>query len=165
MCIRPHSVGLFEWVVMTFGLNNVGAMYQRAMNIIFYNHLGVLLEVYIDDLVVKSAGFKEHMANMRVMFEGMRKYNLKMNPTKCAFGVTAGRFLGFVVHEKGIEIDSKKVESIKRLQEPKCKWDVQELLGKVNYLRRFISNMAGKVQSLLPLIRLKHESDFEWGEE
>jgi hypothetical protein len=75
------------------------------------------------------------LVDLRVVFERMKRYNLKMNPTKCAFGVTAGRFLGFVLHEKGIEIDSKKVESIKRLEEPTCKQDVQKLLGKVNYLR------------------------------
>jgi hypothetical protein len=79
--------------------------------------------------------------------------------------VTARQFLGFIMHEEGIEIDSKKVESIKMLVGPKCKWDVQKLLGKVNYLRRFISNMASKVESFLPLIRLKRESDFVWGEE
>jgi hypothetical protein len=86
----------------------------------------------------------------------MRKYNLKMNPLKCSFGVAAGKFLGFIVHEKGIEIDPGKIESIRRLGEPMCKHDVQKLLGKINYLRRFISNLAGKVDSL-PLICLKRE--------
>jgi hypothetical protein len=75
----------------------------------------------------------------------MRKYNLKMNTLKCVFGVSAGRFLGFVVQEEGIEIDPKKVESIKKFAEPTCKRDVQKLLGKINYLRRFIANFAGKV--------------------
>jgi hypothetical protein len=84
----------------------------------------MLLEVYIDDLVVKSAGFDDHLANLRVVFERMKKYNLKMNPTKCAFGVLAGWFLGFMVHKKGIDIDSKKIELIKRLEESICKWDV-----------------------------------------
>jgi hypothetical protein len=142
---------------MTFRLKNAGATYQRAMNLIFHDLLGILLELYIDDLVVKSAGFDEHMADLRAVFERMKSYNLKMNPAKCAFGVTAGWFFGFVVHEKGIEIDSKKVD------EPTCRWDVHKLLGKTNYLRRFISNMAWKVESFLPLIRLKHEKDFMWG--
>jgi hypothetical protein len=75
-----------------------------------------------------------------------------MNLLKCAFDVTAGRFLGFIVHEKGIQIDPKKVESIKNLEEPTCKRDVQKLLGKINYLRRFISNLAGKVESFFPLV-------------
>jgi hypothetical protein len=161
----PSFVGLFEWVVMTFGLRNAGATYQRVMNLIFHDLIGILLEVYIDDLVIKSAGFKAHLADLRVALEMMEKYNLKMNPLKCAFGVLTGRFLGFIVHEDGIELDPKKVESIKRVQEPTCKPDVQKLLGKINYLRRFISNLAGKIDSFLPLVRLKHENEFIWGEE
>jgi hypothetical protein len=161
----PDFVGLFEWVVMTFGLKNVRATYQRAMNLIFHDLLGVLLEVYIDDLVIKSADFDEYLFDLKLTLERMRKYNLKMNPLKCVFSVSVGTFLGFIVHESGIEIDSKKVESIKKLEEPKCKRDVQKLLGKVNYLHRFIANLAGKVDSFLPLIHLKHESDFLWGDE
>jgi hypothetical protein len=86
----PGFVGLFEWMVMTFGLKNVGAMYQRAMNLIYL--LGIILEVYIDDIVIKSAGFRDHLADLRVAFERTRKYQLKMNPLKCACGVSAGRF-------------------------------------------------------------------------
>ena len=88
-----------------------------------------------------------------------------MNPLKCAFGVSAGKFLGFIIHEHGIEIDPKSVESIRKLKEPTCKRDVQKLLGKINYLRRFISNLAGKIESFIPLLRLKHEAEFTWGAE
>jgi hypothetical protein len=90
----------------------------------------------------------------------MRKYGLWMNPLKCAFGVTASHFLGFVVHEQGIQIDPKKVESIRKIGEPTCKRDVQKLLGKINYLRRLISNLARKVELFLPLVWLKHSEDF-----
>jgi hypothetical protein len=101
-------VGLFEWVVMTFGLRSVGATYQRAMNLIFHDLIGILQEVYIDDLVIKSARFEDHLAELRVALERMRRYNLKMNPLKCTFGVSPGRFLGFIVQEKGIELYQKK---------------------------------------------------------
>jgi hypothetical protein len=90
----------------------------------------------------------------------MKKYGLWMNPLKCAFGVTSRRFLGFVVHEHGIQIDPKKIESIGKIGEPVCKKDVQKLLGKINYLRHFISNLVGRVESLLPLVQLKHEEEF-----
>jgi hypothetical protein len=146
-----------------FGLKNVGATYQHAMNLIFHDLLGTILEIYIDDAVIKWADFDRHLANLHVAFERMRKYSLKMNPIKCTFGVSAGRFLGFIVHEHGIEVDPKKIEAIKGIQEPTCKKDVQSLLGKINYLRRFISNLAGKIESLLPLVRLKHDRDFTWG--
>jgi hypothetical protein len=80
-----------------------------------------------------------------------------MNPLKCTFRVTSGRFLGFVVHEHGIQIDPKKIESVGKTGEPVYEKDIQELLGKINYLRRFISNPAGRVESLLPFVQLKHE--------
>jgi hypothetical protein len=121
----PGFVGLFEWVVMTFGLKNASATYQRAMNLIFHNLLGVLMEVYINDVVVKSVGFEEHMTDLKMLLERMKKYGLRMNPLKCAFGVTSGKFLGFVVHECGIQIDPKDIESIGKIGELVCKKDVK----------------------------------------
>jgi hypothetical protein len=159
----PGFVGLFEWVVMTFGVKNAGVTYERAMNLIFYDLLGVLMEVYIDDVVVKSVRIEDHMTDLKLSLERMKKYGLRMNPLKCAFGVTSGKFLGFVVHEHGIQIDPKKIESISKIGEPVCKKDVQKLLGKINCLRHFISNLAGRVESLLPLVRLKHKVEFTWG--
>jgi hypothetical protein len=150
---------------MTFGLKNVGATYQGAMNLIFHDLLGVLLEVYINDLVIKSAGFEEHLADLSIVLARMRSYNLKMNLLKCAFGASARKFLRFIVHENRIEIDPKKIESIKRVKQPTCKRDAQKLLGKIKYLRRFITNLPGKIDSFLPLVRLKQEEGFLWGEE
>jgi hypothetical protein len=146
----PGFVGLLKWVIMTFGLKNAGATYQRAMNLIFHDLLRVLMEVYIVDVVVKSVGFEEHMTDLKLLLERMKKYGLWMNPLKCAFRVTSGRFLGFIVHEHDIQIDPKKIESIRKIGEPVCKKDVQKFLGKINYLRYFISNLARRVESLLP---------------
>jgi hypothetical protein len=160
----PGFVGLLEWVVMTFGLKNAGATYQRAMDLIFHDLLGIIMEVYIEDVVIKSAGFESHLADLCLAFQRMRKYGLKINPLKCAFGMLAGRFLGFKVHENDIEVDTKKIEAIRKIKEPTCKRDVQILLGKVNYLRWFISNLAGKIESFLPLVLLKHERNFAWGQ-
>jgi hypothetical protein len=117
----PGFIGLFEWVVMTFGLMNVGLMYQGAMNLIFHDLLEVLLEVYIEDVVVKSVGFEEHMTDLKLSLERLNKCGLRLNPLKCAFGVTSGRFLGFIVHEHDIQIDPKKIESIRKIGEPVCK--------------------------------------------
>nr|ABA97489.1 retrotransposon protein, putative, unclassified [Oryza sativa Japonica Group] len=159
----PGFVGLFEWVIMTFGLKNAGATYQRAMNLIFHDLLGIILEIYIDDIVVKSDGMEGHIADLRLAFERMRRYGLKMNPLKCAFGVSVGKFLGFMVHKRGVEIDPKKIEKIRDYKAPTCKKEVQKLLGKVNYLIRFISNLAGKINAFVPILRLKKEADFTWG--
>jgi hypothetical protein len=86
-----------------------------------------------------------------------------MNPLKCAFGVSASKFLGFIVHEKGVEIDPKKIESIKKVQAPTSKKELQRFLGKVNYLRRFICNLSRKVDAFTPLLRLKSGAEFNWG--
>jgi hypothetical protein len=128
---------------MTFGLKNAGATYQRAMNLIFHDLLEVLMEVYIDDVVVKSVGLEEHVTVLKLLLERMKKYGLRMNPLKCIFEVTSGRFLGFIVHEHSIQIDPKKIESIGKIGEPVCMKDVQKVLGKINYLRHFISNLTG----------------------
>jgi hypothetical protein len=101
---------------MTFGLKNAGAMYQRTMNLIFHDLLRVLMEVYIDDMVVILVGFEEHITNLKLRLERMKKYGLQMNPLKCAFKVTSGRFLGFVVHEHGIQIDPKKLSPLGKLE-------------------------------------------------
>jgi hypothetical protein len=156
----PGYIGLFEWVVMTFGLKNAGATYQRAMNLIFHELLGNTVEVYIDDIVVKSAEFSSHVADLCKAFDKMRQYELKMNPCKCAFGVSAGKFLVFVIHEHGIEIDPNRIKSIRNVGPPTCKVEVQKFLGKVNYLRRFLSNLAGKIDSFTPILRLKNVAEF-----
>jgi hypothetical protein len=93
----PSFINLFEWVVMTFVLKNVGATYQRAMNLIFHDLLGIILEIYIDDVVIKSDSMDSHLANLRLALERMRWYGLKMNPLKCVFGVSVGKFIGFII--------------------------------------------------------------------
>jgi hypothetical protein len=151
----PGFVGLFEWVVMTFELKNAGATYQRAMNLIFHELIGIILEVYIDDIVIKSASLNSHLADLRLAFEKMRQYGLNMNPLKCAFGVSVGKLLGFIIHGHDIEIDHKWVLSMKKVKASTCKKDLQSFLGKVNYLRRFVSNLLGRVKAFTPILQLK----------
>ena len=92
----PGAVGLFDYLVMTFGLKNAGATYQRAMNYIFHDLIGKLVEIYIDDVVVKSTSAGGHLEDLRQVLERTRRFGLRMNPKKCAFGVSAGQFLGFL---------------------------------------------------------------------
>jgi hypothetical protein len=89
----PNFIGLFEWVVMTFGLKNANATYQRAMNLIVHDLLGIILEIYIDDDIVKSDSMDNHLADLRLALERMHRYGLKMNPLKCVFGVSTSKFL------------------------------------------------------------------------
>jgi ribonuclease HI len=150
---------------MTFGLKSAGATYQRAMNYIFHNLIGLLVEIYIDDVVVKSKEIIDHIADLRKVFERTRKYGLKMNPTKCAFGVSAGQFLGFPVHERGIEVPQRSISAIQKIQPPEDKKQLQSLIGKINFIRRFISNLSGRLEPFTPLLRLKADQEFTLGAE
>jgi hypothetical protein len=143
-----------------FWVKNAGATYQRAMNLIFYELLGIIIEVYIDNIVVKLASLDSHLVDLHLAFEKMRQYGLKMNPLKCAFGVSTGKFLDFIIHEHGIEIDPKWVESMKKVKTPTCKKELQSFLDKVNYLKRFISKFSGRVKAFTPMLRLKNDAEF-----
>ncbi|XP_050117640.1 uncharacterized protein LOC126595364 [Malus sylvestris] len=159
----PGHVGAYEYLVMPFGLKNAGATYQRAMNAIFHDLIGQSMEVYIDDIVVKSKTEEQHLVDLKQALMRMRIHKLKMNPKKCAFGVRAGNFLGFLVHQRGVEVDKNKSRAILESLPPTNKVQLQRLLGKINFLRRFIANLAGKIQPLTPLLRLKDRENFEWG--
>lgn len=123
------------------------------------------MEVYIDDVVIKSHSENEHLIHLEKSLQRMRSHKMKMNPLKCAFGVAAGKFLGFLIHKKGIEIDKNKAKAILEAEPPKTKKELQRFLGQVNFLRRFISNLAGKIRVFSPLLKLKSDFDFKWGEE
>ena len=97
------------------------------------------IEVYVDDMIAKSQGEDEYVVNLRKLFERLRKFQLKLNPTKCTFGATFGRLLGFVVSKKGIEIDPDKVRAIQDLPSPRTTREVRSFMGRLNYIARFIS--------------------------
>jgi dethiobiotin synthetase len=139
------------------GLKIAGATYQRAMNSIFHDFIETFMQIYIDDIVVKYVSRKIHINHLRLSFERMRRHGLKMNPLKCAFCVQAGDFLGFVVHKKGIEINQNKTKAIMEAKLPSTKKELQSLLSKINFLRRFISNLSRKTQAFSHLLRLNKE--------
>ncbi|KAK2456610.1 hypothetical protein QL285_003960 [Trifolium repens] len=161
----PGALDTYEWVVMLFGLKNAGVIYQRAMNSMFHDFIDTVMQVYIDDIIIKSSSEDSHLLYLRQSFERMRKHGLKMNPLKCVFCVHAGDFLGFVVHKKGIEINQNKTKAILETKPPSTKKQLQSLLGKINFLRRFISNLSGKAQAFSPLLRLNKDDPFKWNEE
>ncbi|XP_050217550.1 uncharacterized protein LOC126668387 [Mercurialis annua] len=159
----PRPIGAYEWVVMPFGLKNAGATYQRAMSKMFR---GLdCLEVYIDDVVVKSNTEEVHLADLRIGFERIRANGLKMNPFKCAFGVSDGNFLGFLVHQRGVETYKNKAKAIINAEPPKTKKQLQRLNGQINFLRRFIANTAGRLRSWSVLLRGKETDQWVWTNE
>jgi hypothetical protein len=159
----PSFIGLFECVVITFGLKNTGVTYQRAMNLIFHDLLGIILKFFIDDVIVKSDSMEHHLADLHLDHERMDRYGLKMNPLKYVFGVSASKFLRFIIHEHSIEIDHKKIESINKVQPPQCKNNIQKFIGNLNYLRRFIFNLSVKISAFTTILQLKNEVEFTWG--
>jgi hypothetical protein len=108
----PGHIGLFELIVITFGLKNASVTFQRAMNYIFHELIGKIVEIYIDDVVIKSLDHESHLDDVRKTLECTRKHGVKMNSNKCAFGVSAAEFLGFLVHERGIEVGKKSMKDI-----------------------------------------------------
>jgi hypothetical protein len=159
----PGHIGLFGWIVMTFGLKNASATYQRAMNYIFHELINKIVEIYIDDIVIRSLDHESHLDGVRKTLECTQKHGLKMYRNKCAFGVSAGVFLGFLVHEGGIEVGKKSMKAIDEVFPPTNLKELQSLLGKINFVRRFISNLSQKVLPFSPLLRIKKDHKFVWG--
>ena len=116
---------------MLFGLKNAGATYQRAMQKIFNDMLHKNAECYVDDVVVKTKKRADHLKDLRIVFERLRKYNLKMNPLKCTFGVTSGKFLGFIVKHRNIEVDQSKIKAIQNMPELRNLHDLKSLQGQL----------------------------------
>ena len=110
--------GTFCYKVMPFELKNAGVTYQRAMVTLFHDMMHKEIEVYVDDMIAKSQTEEEHILNLRKLFLRLRKFQLKLNPAKCTFAVTSGKLLGFVVTQRGIQIDPDKVKVIQGLPPP-----------------------------------------------
>ena len=134
------------------------------MNYIFHEIIGKIVEIYIDDVVVKSKGYQDHLADLRKALECTRRHGLKMNPNKCAFGVSASQFLGFMVREREIEISHKTIAAINKVVALETKVELQSLICMINFIRRFISNLSGKIQPFSSLLKLKADQEFVWGE-
>ncbi|KAL0426583.1 UNVERIFIED_CONTAM: hypothetical protein Slati_2833100 [Sesamum latifolium] len=156
------SEGTFCYVAMPFGLKNAGATYQRLVDKIFRPQIGRNLEVYVDDMLVKSKKAADHVKDLEETFSVLRKYKLKLNPAKCAFGVQGGRFLGFMVTQRGIEANPLKIKAIIDMKAPTCLNEAQRLTGRIAALNRFISK---SVKKSLPFFKtLRKAKTFEWGE-
>ncbi|KAK0570756.1 hypothetical protein LWI29_005946 [Acer saccharum] len=155
--------GIFCYKVMPFGLKNAGATYQRLVNKMFAKMLGSTMEVYIDDMLVKSLVAQQHIDHLRQSFDVLDQYGMKLNPTKCSFGVSSGKFLGYLVTQRGIEANPDQIRSIENIESPKCIKDVQKLTGRVAALNRFISKSS---ERCLPFFNtLRKNKTFEWNDD
>ena len=116
--------GLYCYNVMPFGLKNAGATYQRLVTKMFLSLLGSTMEVYIDDMLVKSKQRQDHITYLQQVFDILGEYGMKLNPLKCAFGVSAGKFLGFMVIQRGIEANPLQLKAILQTPTPNSKKEV-----------------------------------------
>ena len=146
---------------MPFGLKNAGATYQRLMNRMFASQIRRNVQVYVDDMLVKSLSEEDQLEDLRETFDTLRSYNMKLNPRKCAFRVTAGKFLGFMVSQRGIEANPDKIRAIIEMKPSRNVKEVQSLNGKVAVLNRFVLRATDKC---LPFFRTLKKS-FEWTDE
>ena len=107
--------GLYCYRIMPYGFKNVGTTYQLLVNKIFKKQIGRNMEVYMDDMLIKSWASIDHLADLEETFGALRKHKMKLNPTKCALGMTSRKFLGFMVSRCGIEANSKKIRAIQKM--------------------------------------------------
>ena len=123
------------------------------MNKMFQKHIGASIEVYIDDMLVKLVKVELHVAHLAESFQVLKNYNMKLNPTKCAFGVSAGKFLGFIVKSWGIEANPDKIKVVLNMQPPLNTKEIQCLIGRIAALSRFISRSSDKCQPLFQVLK------------
>ncbi|GAU10592.1 hypothetical protein TSUD_418170 [Trifolium subterraneum] len=163
----PHTAFMsntcnYHYTVMPFGLKNVGATYQRLMDRVFAHQIGKNLEVYIDDMVVKTTSEGEHHEDLKDILASVRKYNMRLNPAKCSFGVQAGKFLGFLLTNSGIEANPEKCQAIIDMRSPTSVKEVQQLTGRITALSRFLSCAGEKAFHFFAT--LKSGERFTWSD-
>ncbi|KAK1432046.1 hypothetical protein QVD17_08935 [Tagetes erecta] len=154
--------GIYCYIAMPFGLKNAGSTYQRLVNMMFKEKLGDTMEVYIDDMVVKSKRKEDHLKDLEEAFNILDAFNMKLNPSKCHFGVKAGKFLGYMVTKRGIEASPEQIKAIINLKSPANTKDVQRLTGRIAALNRFISRSSDKCKHFYDILRKNQK--FEWTE-
>lgn len=154
--------GTYCYRVMPFGLKNAGATYQRLVNEMFKGMIGETVEVYVDDMIIKSKDEEAHAADVRKVFKVLQKYRLKLNSQKCTFEVRGGKFMGYMISEKGIKASPGKIQAIINMKPPQTLNEVQRLNGRINALGRFISFSAKRC---LPFYKaIKQDKAFKWDE-
>ena len=155
------SQGLYCYKVMPFGLKNAGATYQRLVNKMFSQQIGRNMEVYVDGMLVKSKEELTYLDDLKETFATLKKYQMRLNPSKCGFGVVSGKFLGFMVSQRGIEANPEKVRAIIDMTSPRTVKEVQKLTGRIAALNRFVSRATDKC---LPFFKTLKQA-FAWTDE
>ena len=146
-----------------FGLMNVGATFQRSMDLDFVGLKEKFVLIYLDDLTVYSHSHEEHLQHLRRVFLKCRKFGISLNSKKSQFALSKGKLLGHIVSAEGVKIDPVRVEAIQKLSIPRSKRDIQSFLGKINFVRRFIPNFSELVKHITSM--LKKDAEIKWTEQ
>ncbi|KAK8916849.1 hypothetical protein KSP39_PZI022199 [Platanthera zijinensis] len=155
--------GCYCYLVMPFGLKNAGATYQRMMDHVFKEQKSRNLEVYVDDLLIKSRSLPQHLIDLAETFSTLRGFKIKLNPLKCIFGASKGKFLGHLLTPEGLAPNPDKVKVILDMAPPRSPKEVQQLGGRLAGLGRFISRVGDKSAPFFKTLR--GASKFQWTEE
>lgn len=155
-------IGNFYYAIVLFGLKNAGATYEGIMTAIFHDMMHHELEDYMDNIMVKSRRRQDHVKVLKKVFERCKLFKLRMNPLKCALGLFIKKFLAFLVHSRGIDVDPAKVVATTTMKPPATVKELKSFLGKVSYIRRFIPSLESITFTFTRL--LKKGQGFEWGE-
>jgi hypothetical protein len=153
--------GLFEWLVMPFGICNAPATFMRVMNDVFRPFIDDFVIVYLDDILIFSKSWEDHVKHVRKVLDVLKKEKLCLKMSKCEFGKTSLVYLGYIVGGGELKIDPSKVEAIMKWPKPNNVTEVRSFLGVVQYWRKFIANFSFIASPLHALTSTKQV--FQWG--
>ena len=148
--------GRYRFLRLPFGINSASELFQRIMSEIFQDIHGV--EVLVDDILIYAPNKEEHDKILEKVLERCRERNVKLNKDKCTFAKSEVKYMGHLISKDGLKTDTQKVESIQQMERPTNKKKLQQFLGMVNYLAKFIPNLTNKTAPL----RILLEKDVEW---
>ena len=144
---------MYCYQVMPFGLKNAGATYHRLVNKMFQKQIGTSMEVCIDDMLVKSVKAKLHIDHLAEAFQVLKDYKMKLHPTKCAFVVSARKFLGFIVNSRRIEANPYKIKAVLDMRPPSNTKEIQRLTRRIATLSRFVPRSSDKCQPFFQVLK------------
>ena len=154
---------IYFYTIMPFWLKNEGATYQRMATALLHDIMHNEVEVYVNDMIVKSKEREGHIVNLRKFFERIKEFRLRLNPQNCTLGVTVGKLLSFLVSDKGIEVGPSKINAILEMPLPNSKKEIRGFLGRLQYISRFIAKLTSTYEPIFKLLR-KNEPH-EWNDE